>query len=287
MHNQPIKLSIIIPNHNYGHFLPRLFHSLKQQTMPLDCTEIIFVDDASTDHSVVIANQLGAEMRCSRFLQTQAGGKGKPGPVRNKGFSYATGELLFTIDADDLIAPSFLESCVATLDAHTEVDLVYTEQNQVSDTDEADAEFTTVHGISLPQATAPLLSWQNVVTSPAVFRRDVWKQSNGFRSNTTYEDWDFWVQAAANGFRFLLLKEPLFYYCKHQFSYSQTAVLEDAHAKARIVLNTPGMFHPLVRLWAADVVSGKSGTDSYPRGIIPLREDLLKPPTTQRTHPTQ
>ncbi len=44
------KISVIIPNYNYEKYLPARIESILNQTYPL--YELIFLDDASTDHSV-------------------------------------------------------------------------------------------------------------------------------------------------------------------------------------------------------------------------------------------
>jgi len=267
-------LSIVIPNHNYGGFLPRLFRCLAEQTADLGQMEVIFVDDGSTDDSVPLARTLGSTLGCARFQSLQAGGKGHPGPVRNKGFAVARGPLLWYLDADDLVAPTFLQSCLDVFASSPETDLVYTAQYQLWNGREhplpdADAP------IILPKATPALLTWQNVLTSPAMFRRKVWQSSSGFRTNTLYEDWDFWLQAACNGFAFSRIKSPLFYYCRHESSFSHKAERTDATAKAQIVRNNPAAFHPIVRKWAEVVRSEACPMDTFPRGIIPLPKDAL------------
>ncbi|UZP67872.1 glycosyltransferase [Desulfovibrio mangrovi] len=270
MNNLSPELSIVITNHNYGAYLPRLFDALRHQSRPLGNTEIILVDDGSSDDSMTIAEELGKDLDCGRFVLLQAGGKGHPAPVRNKGLARAKGALLFTIDADDLIAPEFLQACCSVLLSRPEIDLVYTAQQVVFESEEGAQPQT----ILLPCATPLLLSWQNVVTSPAVFRRRVWEQSQGFRSNTKYEDWDFWAQAAVKNFRFERVEQPLFTYCKHGGSFTGQAVADDAAAKAFIVQNNPGLFHVSVRKWAAHVMAGDQ-IEHFPRGIIPLPQDAM------------
>ena len=51
-----MKLSVIIPNYNHGHFINEQIESIVNQTYK--CHEIIIIDDKSTDNSVEIINKI-------------------------------------------------------------------------------------------------------------------------------------------------------------------------------------------------------------------------------------
>ena len=83
-------LSVIIPTWNEEYWLPRLLCSLP----PIrEITEVIVVDNQSTDNTVAIAKQHGCK--------TMPGGT--PGRARNAGATIARGEILLFIDADAMI----------------------------------------------------------------------------------------------------------------------------------------------------------------------------------------
>lgn len=258
-------LSIVIPNHNYGRFLPRLFRSLAAQTLDMARAEIIFVDDGSTDDSLAVVEQWRARLACGRFEILRQARVGKPGAVRNIGFTEARGDFLFALDPDDLIRPLFLESCVSVLTRRWNVDLVYT--------DYLEALGSEGRLIRMPDFDEELLRTQNIVL-PAVMRREVWEQSAGYRVNTTYEDWDFWVQASQAGFAFLRLQTPLYVYERHGAGYSDVARRQDGPAKAMIVRNNPEFFDPLVRRWAEGLVLGEPWALPFRIGLIPRSEDV-------------
>ena len=55
------KISVIVPNYNYAHYLPELLACLQQQNYPN--WECIIVDDGSSDNSIELRpNSLGAEV---------------------------------------------------------------------------------------------------------------------------------------------------------------------------------------------------------------------------------
>ncbi len=94
------KISIIIPCYNAQQYLDRCLLSLVNQTIDLDKLEIICVNDASTDGTW--------DKLCSwesrypeNFLLVDCEKNGKLGRARNIGLSYATGDYIAFLDADD------------------------------------------------------------------------------------------------------------------------------------------------------------------------------------------
>lgn len=88
------KASIIITNYNYGQFIARCIESALNQDYP--DTEIVVVDDASTDGSRDII--LGYKGRVIPVLQQKNSGQGA---AFNAGFNACTGDVVFFLDADD------------------------------------------------------------------------------------------------------------------------------------------------------------------------------------------
>lgn len=262
-----IRLSIIIPNYNYGQYLGRLAVSLGNQTIGLDLCEIIFVDDGSTDDSIKQSMMLQS-LPCARFEPIFLGHCGLPGAVRNKGMEQAQGEFIVCIDPDDLPGPDWLACCVAALESAPDAGVAYTSFTRVENREPAE--------IRLPEFDPTLLANQNILPPAAVIRREVYEKSEGYRTNTTYEDWDFWIQAALNGFGFAFVDQILFVHMVHGQNFSFAAREKDAEAKAAIVLNNPEFFPAGVRHWARSVMAGETWAWSFPRGIIPILEDVEK-----------
>lgn len=91
------RLSIIIRNYNYGRFLRDAIDSALAQTYPL--TEVVIVDDGSTDDSRNILAAYGA--RC-RVILKENGGEAS---AANAGFAASTGDIVLFLDSDDVLAP--------------------------------------------------------------------------------------------------------------------------------------------------------------------------------------
>lgn len=60
-----------------------------------------------------------------------------------------------------------------------------------------------------------ILLEENYIDCCSLFTKEVWIKNNGFDTRIPYyghEDWEFWINAYSNGFKFLFLQEHLFYY---------------------------------------------------------------------------
>lgn len=107
-------ISIIIPIFNRACYLPRLFHSLKQQTYrPL---EIILVDNNSTDTSFQLCQTFCNESWQNGFkvICLKEEKKGSCA-CRNTGLKAARGTYVYFFDSDDEFSQNFLEEAATLL----------------------------------------------------------------------------------------------------------------------------------------------------------------------------
>lgn len=101
-------VSIIIPCHNAGRWLAETLESALAQTWP--ATEIIFINDGSTDGSLAVAQQFAA--RGVRVIDQPNRGASA---ARNHGLRAARGEFMQFLDADDLISPDKIAAQIELL----------------------------------------------------------------------------------------------------------------------------------------------------------------------------
>lgn len=87
-------VSVVIPVKDGARYLAEAIESVLAQTRPP--SEVLVVDDGSSDGSVLVAESFGGPVRC---LVQQAAGVGA---ARNRGVAEARGPLLAFLDADDL-----------------------------------------------------------------------------------------------------------------------------------------------------------------------------------------
>lgn len=92
------RLSIVVINYNYAHFLPRSLSSALGQDVP--GVEVIVVDDVSTDNSREVIAGFGDRVTAVLHPENRGHGGGM-----NSGFAAARGELVMFLDADDFLHP--------------------------------------------------------------------------------------------------------------------------------------------------------------------------------------
>jgi glycosyltransferase involved in cell wall biosynthesis len=99
------RISIIITNHNYGHFLRQAIDSALAMNYP--DKEIIVSDDGSTDNSCNVIDSYG-----DRLVSVKKGHNGQCSAF-NAALPRATGEIVFLLDSDDTYLPNAADAVVA------------------------------------------------------------------------------------------------------------------------------------------------------------------------------
>ena len=135
------------------------------------------------------------------------------GANRNFGICHARGKYVCCLDADDMLAPTYIEKAVFLLEV-CGYDVVSTAAQCFGDCDER-------VGILEAPDLAEMLEANHILTC-AVYRRSLWRQSGGYRDTEptvtgyVFEDWMFWVRLAALGARMHnISREHLFLYRRH------------------------------------------------------------------------
>lgn len=103
------KISIIIPCYNVEKQIDRCITSLVGQTIGIENLELIFVDDASTDQTMEILAEWEQKYP-DHILVIHCDENGRQGTARNIGLSYASGEFVGFVDADDWIEADMYET---------------------------------------------------------------------------------------------------------------------------------------------------------------------------------
>lgn len=109
------KVTIIVPVYNAEKFLKDCLDSIKVQSFR--DFEVILVEDGSTDNSLEIL--VSYRNGDNRFLLLQQGHSGVSA-ARNTGLKYATGDYVCFVDADDQLAPTYLEDLYYAMGEHSD-----------------------------------------------------------------------------------------------------------------------------------------------------------------------
>lgn len=108
------QISIIVPCYNVEKYIDRCFNSLVSQTIGIDCLELIFVDDCSTDHTWDRLVEL--EKTCPEsVIIIHCDENGRQGRARNIGLECASAPCIGFVDADDWIEPDMYEKLYTKL----------------------------------------------------------------------------------------------------------------------------------------------------------------------------
>lgn len=230
-----IRASVIMPAYNAEAFVARAITSAREQTEPR--IEIIVVDDASTDSTPTILEQIAAQDERVRLVRSAV--NGGPGVARNRGLEVAHGEWIALLDADDGFAPNRLETLIALGDRN-KADLV--SDNLVLCPEDG----STDSGPMLPsgllsrkaQLSAAEFVAGNVGSRHAprvsfgfmqpIFRRD-FLERNGIRyeKNRFGEDFLLYLDCLLKGARWWVTPEPMYRYAVRAGSLTEVQTSAD------------------------------------------------------------
>jgi hypothetical protein len=107
-----MRASIVVLNYNYGRFVAQAIDSALAQTER--DVEVVVVDNGSTDDSPEVIARYGDRVRVVRQPINVGQGRGY-----NLGFEAARGEWLVWLDADDLLDPECIATCLSVAGAGT------------------------------------------------------------------------------------------------------------------------------------------------------------------------
>ncbi len=103
-------ISVVVPIYNVAEYLNECIDSILDQDYKT--TEILLIDDGSTDHSGKICNEYARKHRNIRVIHQENAGLSA---ARNKGLSVAKGYYICFIDSDDYILPGYLSEMIKTI----------------------------------------------------------------------------------------------------------------------------------------------------------------------------
>ena len=114
-------VDVAIPCYQYGHCLRRSVESVLSQG--IDAVRVLVIDNASTDDSVEVAQELAAE---DSRVEVVAHRRNRGAHASfNDGIDWAAADYFMVLCADDLLAPGSLVRATAIMDSHPEVGLAY------------------------------------------------------------------------------------------------------------------------------------------------------------------
>ncbi|MCB9170786.1 MAG: glycosyltransferase family 2 protein [Flavobacteriales bacterium] len=198
-----MRVSVLIPVFNKATFVKEAVRSVLDGSWK--DLEVVAVDDASTDDSLRILEDIGdRRIRIVRHASNLG-----PAAAANTGIAAARGEYIVRLDADDIAVPERIARQVAFMDAHPDVGASGGWLQLFGD-----REVTWKFPLSDDDARAGLLFGVPVSQGASIMRREVLER-HGLRYDPAWprvgEDWLFWARLASVG-RIANLDEPMTLY---------------------------------------------------------------------------
>ena len=259
MSDSPPIVSVIMPCFNQGQFIEEAVESIIAQTFTP--VEIIIINDGSTDIETVRLLNHYQKPNVS-VIHTENRG---PSAARNVGIHQAKGQYILPVDADDRIAPTYLEKAVPILASQPEIGIVYTQ---------AELFGAKTGSFDLPPYQFPDILLGNMIFNSSLYRKADWEKVGGYNENMVcgWEDYDFWLSILELGKDVFRIPEVLFMIRKVENSRSQQMTQEHwIKSYTQIFKNHPQLYSDHI--------------DILFRQIVELREDVHQ--THSRLHLTQ
>jgi glycosyltransferase involved in cell wall biosynthesis len=181
---EPPLLSVGIPNYNHAEYLAEAVESVMEQSRPAD--EVIVVDDASTDDSPRVLDELERRYPSLEVIRHE----------RNRGVLATVGEMLersrgryvFFAGADDRALPALFERSLGLLERHPEaafcssLSLLIDEHGRELGIFDSPVIARRAGYVSPSRARSALLHYDSwVMSNTLIYRKDVLLEAGGFR----------------------------------------------------------------------------------------------------------
>jgi GT2 family glycosyltransferase len=182
-------VDVIIPNYNYGRFLPDCVDSVLAQG--IDDLRILVIDNASTDDSLDIADALAAGDRRIEIVRHREN-RG-PHASFNEGIDWARADYMVILCADDLLATGALGSACGALDSCRDAAFALGENLKLlgdgpaAQAVERAAAWRFASGDRFIRETCASLGY-SLALGAAVVRTAVQKEVGHYRSSLPYTD---------------------------------------------------------------------------------------------------
>lgn len=197
----------MIPYYDSGSFLIEAVKSALDQSY--EAVEIVIVDDASPNMPAEAVLAQYPELRQSKRIQLlRCDCNEGPSLATNRGIKAASGDLILTLDDDDLLAADCLSACWGELEK-SGADIVFPSMKY----------FGEQNFVVVPDIRLEKLLLGDGASPTFLARRSLYDQLQ-YRRADLCEDVDFLLRVLVGGFKIGYVTEPLFFYRKHSESYS-------------------------------------------------------------------
>lgn len=205
------KVSVIVPNYNHSKYLAERISSILKQSYT--DYELIILDDCSSDNSRDII-EIYRDHPAVSHVVLNAENSASPFKQWNTGIRLAKGELVWIAESDDHASPHFLERLVGYLESDADISLVYTQSNEIDESNRVIGNMISWTNIFSPNIwnsdfvmegdnfIQAYLGHRNVIpnASAVLFRKDIFveRYDNRISEMRMTGDWLLWISLLSN-----------------------------------------------------------------------------------------
>ncbi len=230
-------ISVIIPCFDQATYLRTAVDSVFAQSR-IDDVEVVIVNDASTDGTQELANRIAGDNPHVTTIVVNCDTNYGLSGARNIGIKESNGSYILPLDADDYLHPDCIARMAEALDKNPKKHIVGADRKNVG----------LSHEDITPRFFAKaLLPLYNQFSYCSMYRRCVWEIVGGYRDNESpqgYEDWEFWLDAAEEGMRFVHIPDILWFYRVRSGSMAANVEINGDYMMARMVARHPALYAP-------------------------------------------
>lgn len=218
-----MKISVILPTYNYGHFIKRAIESVLSQDYPASKRELIIVEGGSTDNTLEILNEY--EDKENFYILNQKG-KGLSNAV-NQGILNSKGEYISRIDADDVFLQGILSKESEVLDNKPDIGFVYPDYYSFLYN-----ENKKVRKFLPDFSKEEVIVRGDFLSGGTMFRKSLFEKYGYYNENIpNLDSYDMILRLMKNNVVGYHISEPLFEYTMHGSSMSDDTELIDKTGK--------------------------------------------------------
>lgn len=213
---EPTGVTVVIPCYNYAKYVGQAIDSCLKQKRKAD--EIIVIDDGSTDNSREIIEKYRG--RVTIIHQQNKG----VAAARNIGIKTAKSPFIVLLDADDRLAPLFVDTLQKAMAADRGMGIAYSGIGMIKEDGPALGYTAWPPEFDWESQAKPHVPPSNCIPSACMIRKSMWERAGAIRQvYAPGEDAEFWTRGLSVGFTAKKVSDqPLFEYRLHGGSASRT-----------------------------------------------------------------
>lgn len=216
-----MKISIVTPSFNQVDYLEEALWSVKNQEYP--DVEHVVIDGGSSDGSKEMLLAYSARPGWNHLLWRSERDRGQSNAL-NKGFRWATGDVIGWLNSDDRYLPGCFVKLAKEFAANPRIDVLYGDYNWI------DINGRIIQRRREIEFSPFILHFHRVLyipTTATFFQRRVFDDGNYLDESLHYAmDYEFFLRLEQRGYRFAHIPQMLADFRCHQRSKSQLGLTE-------------------------------------------------------------